>query len=115
MEQIELTEPQKKYAEDIWKFRQEILDYDAENESQFAGCISLDVSKSAEEWIKICELRKSGKTCEEVGTTVPGSLTVSLHPHFSELQYTQGFKPSFFVKFIVFLCSVCSVYSVIVL
>lgn len=78
MEQIELTEPQKKYAEDIWKFRQEILDYDAENESQFAGCISLDVSKSAEEWIKICELRKSGKTCEEVGTTVPSHMYLAV-------------------------------------
>ena len=26
---------------------------------------------SAEEWIKICELRKSVNTCGEVGTTVP--------------------------------------------
>ena len=40
---------------------------------------------------------------------VPGSLTVSFQIHFAELQYAQGFKPSFFVKFNAFLCSVCSV------
>lgn len=71
MEQIELIEPKKKYAAEIWKFRQEIFDCDAENENQFAGCLSLDVSKSAEEWIKICKLRKSEETCGEAGTMVP--------------------------------------------
>ena len=71
MEKIELVEVQKKYAVDIWEFRQEILECDAENEDQFAGCLSLDKSKSAEEWIRICELRKSDKTCGGVGTTVP--------------------------------------------
>lgn len=71
MEQIELIEPQKKYADDIWKFRQEVLECDAENEDRFAGCMSLDVSESAEEWIKICALRKSEETCGETGTTVP--------------------------------------------
>jgi len=71
MEQIELVEVQNKYADDIWSFRQEILDCDAENEDQFAGCLSLDECKSAKEWIVICELRKSEDTCGEVGTTVP--------------------------------------------
>ena len=32
MEHIELIEPHIKYAEEIWKFRQEILECDAENE-----------------------------------------------------------------------------------
>ena len=63
MEEIELVEPQKKYADDIWRFRQEVLDYDADSEDRFAGCMSLDTSKSAEEWIRICELRKSEETC----------------------------------------------------
>lgn len=71
MDEITLIEPQNKYADDVWKFRQEILEFDAEDEDQFAGCLSLDVSKSAEEWIKTCELRKCEKTCEEVGTIVP--------------------------------------------
>lgn len=73
MEYIELIEPQKKYADEIWGFRQEILECDVENEDQFAGCLSLDKCKSAEEWITICELRKSKKTCCEVGTTVPSN------------------------------------------
>ena len=78
MDQITLIEPQKKYADDIWGFRQEILECDVENEDQFAGCISLDVSRSAEEWIKICELRKSEETCGEVGTTVPSHMYLAV-------------------------------------
>lgn len=31
MEKIELVEVQKKYAPDIWEFRQEIVECDAEN------------------------------------------------------------------------------------
>ncbi len=49
MERIELVEVQEKYAIDIWDFRQEIVECDAENEDQFAGCLSLDASKSAED------------------------------------------------------------------
>ena len=78
MKQIELVEPQKKYADDIWRFRQEILEYDAENENQFAGCMSLDKSKSAEEWIRICELRKSEETCGEVGAKVPSHMYLAV-------------------------------------
>ena len=78
MEQIELIEVNTKYVDDIWSFRQEILECDAENEDQFAGCMSLDSSKSAEEWIKICELRKSEDTCNEVGTTVPSHMYIAV-------------------------------------
>ena len=78
MEQIELIEPEMKYADEIWEFRQEIFDCDAEHEDQFAGCISLDISKSAEEWIKICELRKSEGTCGEVGTTIPSHMYLAV-------------------------------------
>ena len=53
MKRIELVEVQMKYAADIWNFRQEIIEYDAENEDQFAGCLSLDECKFAEEWIRI--------------------------------------------------------------
>ena len=78
MEQIELIEPEMKYAEEIWEFRQEIFDCDAEHEDQFAGCISLDESMSAEEWIKICELRKSEETCNEVETSVPSHMYLAV-------------------------------------
>ena len=78
MEQIELVEVQTKYADEIWRFRQEILDCDAEDEDQFAGCLSLDESKSAEEWIRICELRKSEETCEQTGVAVPSHVYVAV-------------------------------------
>ena len=42
MEQIILVEPSIKYVEEIWRFRQEILEQDIDNEDIFAGCISLD-------------------------------------------------------------------------
>ena len=73
-----MVEPQKKYADDIWRFRQEIFEYDAKNEDQFAGCMSLDTSKSAEEWIRICELRKSEETCVQAGTTVPSHMYLAI-------------------------------------
>ena len=71
MEEIVLVGPSREYAEDLWAFRQEIIDKDADNEDRFAGCMSLDHSDSADEWIRICTLRKDEKTCKEAGTTVP--------------------------------------------
>ena len=71
MEQIVLIEPIIKYAKEIWRFRQEILEYDIDNEDIFAGCMSLDECNSSEEWIRICELRKNAATCKETGVDVP--------------------------------------------
>ena len=71
MDEIILVEPSREYAEDLWAFRQEIIDIDAYNEDQFAGCMSLNSSKSADEWIRICTLRKDEKTCDAVGAVVP--------------------------------------------
>lgn len=71
MEQIELIEPEMKYADDIWEFRREILECDEESEDKFAGCLSLDVSVSVKEWIVKCKLRKSAETCSEAGVEVP--------------------------------------------
>ncbi len=71
MDEIILVEPSLEYAEDLWSFRQEIINIDADDENQFAGCMSLDSCNSADEWIRICTLRKDEKTCEEVGTKVP--------------------------------------------
>ncbi len=71
METIELTEPNMDYADDIWLFRKEIFECDADNKERFAGCSSLDRCKSPEKWIKNCTLRKDENTCEKVGKTVP--------------------------------------------
>lgn len=71
METIELIESTLDYAKDIWQFRQEVLERDADNENQFAGCLSLDTCSSAEEWIAICRLRISENTCRQTGADVP--------------------------------------------
>ena len=78
MEGIKLIEPSEKYADDIWAFRQEIFEADENNEDRFAGCMSLDKSKSAEEWIRICRLRKSEANCGQVGTTVPSHMFLAV-------------------------------------
>ena len=78
MEEIKLIEPTTDYAEDIWAFRREILEKDTDSEDQFAGCMSLDISASAEEWIHICQLRKNEKTCREVGTEVPSDMYLAI-------------------------------------
>ena len=44
---IELIKATHEYAEQVWQFRQEILDCDSNSESQFAGCLSLDEATSA--------------------------------------------------------------------
>ena len=75
---IKLVEPSPEYNEDIWAFRQEVLENDADNEDQFAGCLSLDTSSSAEEWINICELRKSEETCNQAGTQVPSHMYLAV-------------------------------------
>ena len=78
MEEIKLIAPDPAYAEDIWAFRQEILDKDEENEDQFAGCLSLDTSASAEEWIRTCGLRRSEETCNETGVQVPSDMYLAV-------------------------------------
>ncbi|MBR5712306.1 MAG: GNAT family N-acetyltransferase [Lachnospiraceae bacterium] len=73
METIRLVTPDPGYAEDIWAFRKEILERDADNENQFAGCLSMDKCGSAEEWIRLCILRSKNDTCEETGVKVPSN------------------------------------------
>lgn len=75
---IKLKDPCPEYADEIWAFRAEILEKDVDNEDQFAGCMSLDSCISADEWIHICELRKSEETCREVGTEVPSNTYLAI-------------------------------------
>ena len=71
--EIYLIEATPEYAEQVWQFRQEVFDYDNNSESQFAGCLSLDDSTFAEEWIHWCQLRKSEATCKQTGVDVPST------------------------------------------
>jgi len=68
-----LVEPSEEYADEIWAFRQEVLEADAHDEDRFAGCMSMDAVTSAEEWICICSLRKSPATCNLTGVNVPSN------------------------------------------
>lgn len=70
---IELIKAPPEYAEQVWQFRQEILDCDNNSKSQFAGCLSLDEATSAEEWIRWCQLRNNEETCGQTGVDVPST------------------------------------------
>ena len=53
MDIIELKAPSPEYAADIWQFRQEILEKDAGNKDQFAGCGGLEnctMDRAYEAW-----------------------------------------------------------------
>lgn len=78
MEELILTEPKIEYADDIWEFRREILECDGEGTARFAGCMSLDICRSAEEWISLCSLRKREETCKEAGTEVPSHMYLAV-------------------------------------
>ena len=77
-DELRLIEPNMHYADQIWDLRREILECDADNEDRFAGCMSLDTASSAEEWIKICQLRKDPATCRETGVEVPSHIFLAV-------------------------------------
>lgn len=85
MDNIELIEVNMDYANDIWQFRQDILEHDVNNEDQFAGCLSLDTSASAKEWITICSLRKSTATCNDVGSSVPSHMYLAVRKNDNKI------------------------------
>lgn len=78
MDEIRLIEPSMNFADDIWHFRQEVLEFDSENEDQFAGCSGLRQSESAEAWIHRCELMKDDIRCKEVGISVPSHMYLAV-------------------------------------
>ena len=61
MNEIKLIEPTIEYAEDIWQFRQEIMD--SSDNDKFAGCGPLEESQTALEWIETVKTRSSADTC----------------------------------------------------
>lgn len=56
---IKLIFPTYEYADDIWAFRQEVIEEDDGDDNQFAGCFGLGESQAAEEWIDSCMERKN--------------------------------------------------------
>lgn len=75
---IDLVEPISEYAKDLWCFRREILNFDADSEDKFAGCMGLEESKTAEEWIGSCKYRKDEKKCKEIGIDVPTHIYLAI-------------------------------------
>jgi len=65
MDEIKLIKPSIEYAEDIMKFRQELLDAGDE----FSGCGLLKSCMSADEWIKIIDMHENEETCPEGGVS----------------------------------------------
>ena len=68
-----LTEANKKYADELAQFKNEVLIFDKDNANQFAGCMGLEDCNTAEEWIDLCNLRKKAETCEQAGAQVPST------------------------------------------
>lgn len=63
MEEIVLVEPIIEYGEDVMLFRTEILE--ANGPDSFAGCYSLKLCESAQQWVDSCMAMKNPQTCPE--------------------------------------------------
>lgn len=61
MDTIELLEPSEEYADDILKFKQEIMDSD--DNDKFAGCGNLDSCLSIQDWIYDTKIMSNPDTC----------------------------------------------------
>ena len=77
MDEIRLIEVNPEYIEEIEAFRQEVLSFDKDNEDRFAGCMSLD-TLSADEWVRVCDLRKDPMTCKDAGVAVPSTSYIAV-------------------------------------
>lgn len=73
MEEIVLIKPSLEYADDIMKFRQELLD----TECEFSGCGSLHNCTTANEWIEIID--KSETTCINGSVTSNSYIAIRLN------------------------------------
>lgn len=61
MNEIMLKKPTMEYADDIQKFRQEVLD--GSDRDSFAGCYNLEECLSATEWINTINMMENDETC----------------------------------------------------
>ncbi|MBR3841379.1 MAG: GNAT family N-acetyltransferase [Erysipelotrichales bacterium] len=71
---IKLIEPTMDYAEDIWRFRQEIIDSD--DNDKFAGCGNLDICASPQEWIEAIRIGSDSSTCPR--DKVPSNIYIAV-------------------------------------
>lgn len=66
---LKLVEISNEYIKEIEEFKKEVLEYDKDNEDQFAGCLGLREAKTIEDWVALCINRKNGLT-KSVPSTV---------------------------------------------
>jgi len=77
MDHIRLIPPTNHFANDIWRFRQEIID--STDADKFAGCSGLEDCTSAEEWIESIRVKSNGATCPE--GRVPSNVYIAVRQH----------------------------------
>lgn len=63
MEEIKLVIPSIEYGADIMQFRKEI--FEAGGSDSFAGCYSLKLCETAQQWIDSCTAMENPETCPE--------------------------------------------------
>ncbi len=73
MDTIELIEPNESYSDDLWAFRAEVMNKDRYNKDMFAGCKTLQLASTPQEFIDIIRLRTSEETCRKAGTGIPSN------------------------------------------
>ena len=74
MDKIELLKPTMEYANDIMKFRQELIDFN----SEFSGCGNLKDCLTVDEWLEMIEKREKIETCPPGGVTSNSFIAVRL-------------------------------------
>lgn len=74
MDSIKLIEPIMAYENDIWQFRQEIMD--SNDRDKFAGCGNLENCASAREWIDTIRLHQRVETCPK--NRVPSNIYIAV-------------------------------------
>ncbi len=62
MDQLRLVVANQDYAKQIWDFRAEVLERDADTENRFAGCSALEEYETVEAWLEHCDLMKDPNT-----------------------------------------------------
>lgn len=74
MQEIRLIKPTMEYAQEIERFRQEVLD--AGDADCFAGCCNLEDCASVEDWIRAAGMQERQETCPK--GRVPSSVYLAL-------------------------------------
>ncbi|WP_238483696.1 GNAT family N-acetyltransferase [Anaerosporobacter faecicola] len=81
MPDIKLIEPTLDYEDDIWRFRQEIIDSD--DTDKFAGCGNLEECSSVKEWIDTIRVESNIELCPK--DKVPSTIYIAVRLHDNKI------------------------------